>query len=666
VLRDWRSFSPLSEEAPQSAVRDWTLRLTLIVTLLATAFGLYGRFRGLGKWPLGVDEFYIARSVDNLLRTGVPRFLCGGWYTRGLSYQYLVASVRWLGLSPELSGRLISALSSLIGLPAAYLIGRRLGGRVLGLLLLSMLLASVWEIEMARFARMYAPFQSIFLWYLLYFVRYTIDRDKAALWPMVALSVLGALTWEGGVLLGITNLLPPLLNTEHGRRLGGAAVRYIGGMLLLLVALLAIVRSLPFPSSDASFLPTRVGEVAGAAESQTSGEYAAAMALFSLVPLTLAAASLPWIWSLRQRWLTVVGTSVVLTSALLHQFILCSISFAILLLADLVTLDELKQRTAWAYCLTLLACAVFWLVYGVTSGTWHEIVPAGAISSAHQWMGILQHWTGSPNVFGEVIRPWGRTLPLLSIGALLLSAFLFLRVITSRGVQMAAARVLLIVLLVLILAVGARSPGRIETRYTFFLYPLVLAVSLAGLLSLVEPIAKSKQTALACGATASLLWFGLSGDFRPLHVATIDSWRANFRVGESAVTADHYYPRGDYRLAAAWLTRHVRPGDAVIIGIQSIDEYYHQAGYFFLQDDDARYDEDACSTGQRERWTNLPLIYRTNALEQKVSTGQRIFLVMYPDQAHTMLLEGQRRNWKQQQAWTSPDAGISVTLINPS
>ena len=189
----------------------------LVVLIAALAIGLYGRFVGLGLWAFGVDEFYISRSIDQVLKTGLPRFLCGGFYTRGLTYQYAVALVRHFSLSPEFASRLVSAVLGLVGLPAAYVIGRRLGGRTLGLLMLIILSASIWEIEMARFARMYAPFQSIFLWYLVFFLRYTVDREKSALLPMVLLSVLGVLTWEGGIMLGVANLLPPLRNHERGR-----------------------------------------------------------------------------------------------------------------------------------------------------------------------------------------------------------------------------------------------------------------------------------------------------------------------------------------------------------------------------------------------------------------------------------------------------------------
>ena len=138
---------------------------------------------------------------------------------------------------------MVSAVWSLVGLPAAYLIGRRLGGRTLGLMMLIILLASVWEIEMARFARMYAPFQSIFLWYLVFFLRYTVDRERSALMPMVLLSILGVLTWEGGAMLGVANLLPPLLNHERGR-LRRSDFKFIIAMLILLGALVAATTDL--------------------------------------------------------------------------------------------------------------------------------------------------------------------------------------------------------------------------------------------------------------------------------------------------------------------------------------------------------------------------------------------------------------------------------------
>jgi hypothetical protein len=225
-------------------------------------------------------------------------------------------------------------------------------------------------------------------------------------------------------------------------------------------------------------------------------------------------------------------------------------------------------------------------------------------------------------------------------------------------------RTLMALLIVLMLAVGTRAPGRIETRYTFFLYPLVMALGLAGILALVESRLGKSQAALAAGAALGLLFFGLSEDFMPAHVAHIASWPVNFRVGMTPSQAAHYYPRSDYRMAAMWLKLHARPEDEVIIGIPSLDPYY-RANYFFLQSDDDRYDDYACREGTEERWTNLPLLYGTDALAARVTAGKRVLLVTYPEVARAMLAEGRQRPWRERLAWLSPDGGVAVTALDP-
>jgi hypothetical protein len=79
IRRDagWRDFWPLAA-----------------IAAAATLVGIYARFKGLGTWSFGPDEFYISRSIDNVLRSGLPEYLCGGYYTRGLVYQYAVAGLR--------------------------------------------------------------------------------------------------------------------------------------------------------------------------------------------------------------------------------------------------------------------------------------------------------------------------------------------------------------------------------------------------------------------------------------------------------------------------------------------------------------------------------------------------------------------------------------------
>jgi len=102
------------------------------------------------------------------------------------------------------------------GPPAAYILGKRSHSATAGLLTVTILVASLWAIELARFGRMYTPFQAIFTWYLVYFVRYVVDQDRRALWPMLILSVFGALVWEGGIFILALNAVPPFVATPRG------------------------------------------------------------------------------------------------------------------------------------------------------------------------------------------------------------------------------------------------------------------------------------------------------------------------------------------------------------------------------------------------------------------------------------------------------------------
>src|SRR5579871_4146144 len=117
----------------------------------ALVLGGYARLHALGSAPMAVDEYFIVRSVQNLLKHGLPQFDCGGLYSRGLILQYGAALLDRLGMHADVAPRLVSALSSLLALPAVYVLGRRVHGRAVGVLAVIVIALSVWEIEMARF-----------------------------------------------------------------------------------------------------------------------------------------------------------------------------------------------------------------------------------------------------------------------------------------------------------------------------------------------------------------------------------------------------------------------------------------------------------------------------------------------------------------------------------
>ena len=158
------------------------------VMLLFIVIGLYFRLKGLGKWPFTNDEYYVAKSVRNILENGMPSFDCGGYYVRGILYQYLMVPFVALGFRDELAFRLVPVISYVIAIPALYQLGKRTSGAVLACLVVASFSISLVEIELSRFARMYMPFQALFLWYLLFLYKAVLEQDRTARIWMYGLS----------------------------------------------------------------------------------------------------------------------------------------------------------------------------------------------------------------------------------------------------------------------------------------------------------------------------------------------------------------------------------------------------------------------------------------------------------------------------------------------
>ncbi len=691
-------------------LRPAALRAFVVIAgALALAAGLYGRFKGIGTWSLGVDEFYISRSVDNLLRTGLPAFPCGGYYSRGVLYQYLVAGLRLCGWSPETASRGLSAASSLVVLPAAYLAARRVAGALTGWLVVVLLCLSIWEIEMARFARMYAPFQAVFAWYVVAYLRFTLDRRRAALGWMAVLSVVGVLVWEGGMLLGFANLFALLVvrggagadapgNLGHGRE-AATSWGWVVVFTLLLVPLYAATRDLrifadvpavagAMPDDDATPLQIIAAWFAPLGEHPL---WAGAL----LLPLALAGLALRWVREFRGRPVVCAGLCVTLACAALHAFTAAAGILVLMLLTRFIGWRELGWRRARSFWAALCGFALVWAALVVVSastgggpapavGTAPGVGPvpvvvatagdaatAGALAAGRlDQSELVRQLLDVPDVIDRVLLPWVRTLPILSAG--LFAALTYLCwITTARAGGRDALSVLLALVVMLVLAVGAIPTDRIETRYTFFLYPLLLLFGVCAILPLAARLVSRFGNASRLGKTANwlvptiapLLCFAATEDFQPRHLRDVDTEAVNFRVGMPPHWAEHFYPRNDIGGAAQWLSAHVRPGDLVVSGVPSLDQYYAPIDYFFLDATDNRYEAYVCPDGRTERWTNRPVLYTAAALEPLLAAHHRIYLSLFGYAEKSLKAAAASAGWSFQRVWTASSRTASVVLI---
>lgn len=608
--------------------RQWAERGFIgILLAVAAGLGLYARFKGLGTWALAADEYYIARSVQNLRESGWPEFLCGGYYVRGLTYQYLLAGLSWTGWSAEFAGRLVTVLCSLAALPAVYLLGSRVQGRAVGIIAVGLLLVSVWEVEMGRFARMYAPFQTAFLWYLWFFVRHTVDRDSRTLWPMLMLSVVGVLTWEGGAVLGLINLLPPFFRYAASGSLSRRDWGYLAGTGVLAVFLLLYtqvdLRRLgdPLPPDVIWALPG-VRHVSAPWTTLTSHPL---WLLLALVPLAVTAWAVPWLTGFRNRWPVAAGLGLALLAGVLHQFALSACALLMVLLLGLVHWRELVSGHAWRYFAALGAWAGYWSAFAVSTVEWRGGIEMGPQQLVRS---VIARFIELPDLLENVVGPWAGAVPVLSAGLLVLLVVAALGLLASRERPLNDERVQLTLIFCLAVVASSGVAPRPETRYLFAVYPLAIIL---GVVVIFRLVAKAGGAMPVAAGTAAITATGflLADDFSIHHLTRVDSPEINFRLGMNEARKSHFYPRTDLKGIAAALEGMVRPDDLVITNVTGLDFYFPRINLVYVDENNlAKLRDWSCDRGTRDRWTNHPLIYWRTRLVSELERASRTVLVL--------------------------------------
>src|SRR3989304_5569550 len=130
---------------------DKKINITIfIVLLLSILAGLYFRLMGLGKWPLTVDEYYIIKSVQNILANGLPQFASGGYYERGIIFQYLTALLILIGIKTEIAVRIIPVITNILTVIPIYLLTKKISNKILAVIVVFVFCFSAWEVEIAR------------------------------------------------------------------------------------------------------------------------------------------------------------------------------------------------------------------------------------------------------------------------------------------------------------------------------------------------------------------------------------------------------------------------------------------------------------------------------------------------------------------------------------
>jgi hypothetical protein len=598
---------------------------------VAIAVGAYARLRGLGTWPLAIDEYFIVQSVDNILQHGVPAFPCGGYYMRGLTLQYLIAPLFALGITPALAARLVTVAFSFAMLPAVYFLGKRLSGVTVACISVGLLSISLWEIEFARYARMYIPFQAIFLWYLLALQRVVVDRKSASYGWLWLLSGAGMLTWEGGLFLLVTNFVPSVIERAPAR------ARHLAvNTGLLLLGYLYSAWNFRFMGSQPA-LPPNVPIETGGSRFTAPPLLASTLSphpAWMIGALALLFVSLVAIVQLARTWATArerLAWAALVVLSLFNLFGCVLIGLTLALLLEWIDIRRASRRSMLIAIGPIAANFVFWLTYALLTHSGQQLFPGfGPGGELSKLAVVLFKY---PNVFNSILYPWLAAVPALTIalGGLLVLALAW-AIFARDGERLSSLRLMLAVCVIMLAMVGVAETKFIKTRYTFFILPVLYLVGVSAAHRLLVHHIRGRLKRGAVLGLAILALVGLTEDFGWAHMVHVDRMAWNYRLPLDQALTEHYYRRWDNRTPAEFVNHRVQPEDVIITTQLPVAYYLKRTDYVYRNFHDSEFAALSCDAGQRERWTGRHLLYRTQDLFNVIdtTTGNTWLIVRLP------------------------------------
>ncbi len=618
---------------PGHGPESGTVRLlwpgTLVLLLITAGLGLYARFVDLGIRPLAVDEYYFITSVRAVHETGLPRLEGGGFYTRGLLPQYITAAFMALLGDGGLAHRLPATLFNLGAIAAAYVYARRHLSQPLALVLPALLLVSSWEVEFARFARMYSALQLATLLLLIAVDRVLAGHRRAIAWIPPAV-LLGLLSHIMGIFFLPALALPLLAAWARGESVPGGT-RSRAAYLVASAGVAAVGYILVF--SDL--------RNAGVVDPYPPGFEAPGRAMLQIPALGLPAAAgvavAAVLGLLAYRWIRgterptapeLWGWATLLFAAVhaLAPFLFCT----------LVALGRYRDGTG--------AGMGAEAGVGTGAGTGGEAgVGAGArtggatrdgsgyrvavrlvglaVVGLAAWAALLavrpgppsleRAFLGWPNLYDPVVKPWGLELPFL--GALLAAGLAGAILIELRRPVIALLRHPGATVLYGVLVLAVIDTLYPTTRYLFFVYPFALLTLLMVAVRLSGPRP-------AIGVAAVLLLFGISGDFNPTHLVAVSGPEASWRTGRFEPYQDTWYPRRDVVGPADLVNRAVDAGNGrsavVVAGLPGMSAYLDMPHAIFYARTDQRFVNVSRRRGTVDLWSGERLLSTAEELRE--------------------------------------------------
>lgn len=656
------------------------LLIPFIVIILGIGVfaGFYGRFAGLSNLPFSVDEYYFVSSVNRILERGIPEFSTGGYYVRGIILQYLTAFSALIFGQSGFGYRLPTVIFSLGSVILIYFYSRMFFGRILAGTVALALLVSSWNIEFARFARMYSAFQFTTL---LFFILATLAclKNKWHLRYLPHMAALLAAFTHALSLFLIPFLFLPIFNKPKENQFPSSAHRYRYALISMLTAIFCFLFS-RFPFRNLGVTDRLPSDYIFSALSSFNvpefpfwsfhaNPFINLWLINTLIILTGVI-----LWICKHFWKSIKTTDIIsvmlIVSTALHSFIISLVCAALLLFRCQIYKFSLHPKRTYIFFSLSCVIGISWIVYALFMK--YSYINSGGTGRLFSGMFTFFGW---PDWYHSFYHRWSREFPLIC--NLLIGAIIYQVITKLKKPFISIFLNPAFIVIYIVMALGIFHVMYTTSRYTFFIYPLILVtitLSLNEFLQLiVHRIFRAKYfNAEIVSSLIFLCLFLLSSDFNPKHIMNITSNDVAFRMHKFDRFKNTWYLRYDVISPANYLNQQAdknKTSRIIVVDQPPLSYYLLRDHAVYYDRSNTRFTEHSRVGGSVDLWSNKRLLSTENELKIYTAPASTVWIVRYAKPfLHPFSIKDV---WRERlknvaQKYLSADGQIEVIKINLS
>jgi hypothetical protein len=296
---------------------------------------------------------------------------------------------------------------------------------------------------------------------------------------------------------------------------------------------------------------------------------------------------------------------------------------------------EFGRRRLKALLALAIGVGVFWLTYAVSSREWiaETFRPEYGFSPNYGLVkGLVRVFLGWPVFIDTAILPWLSNLPLIATCAIAAALYQLMTKAHAGLVSWARNPIVFISFFVLIL--GLANSGYTSIRYSFAIYPLVLALVLLSSIEAARAVAHRwggyRWFGSLLGVAACMAMFIASSDFHLRQITEVAEPSVRFRLGEFDRYQEIWYFRWDYESPAHYINElsALREDDKVVVAGEPPVSFYLRRAHAVYYDRRSNlfYDHSRVG-GTIDRWSNQRFLSTPADLREYTKCAATVWIV---------------------------------------